>query len=69
MLSDETLQVFLDNKNDIAKLRECFVGFWRLDDTEAVKNVVEQQEAYVMKPQREGGDWLLQLLLQEDYYM
>ncbi|GKC89708.1 glutathione synthetase, chloroplastic-like protein [Tanacetum coccineum] len=34
---------FLDNKDDIAKLRECFVGFWRQYDTQAVKNVVEQR--------------------------
>nr|GEZ67922.1 glutathione synthetase, chloroplastic [Tanacetum cinerariifolium] len=50
------LERFLDNKDDIAKLRACFAGLWSLDDTEAVKNAVEQPEAYVMKPQREGGD-------------
>ncbi|GKB38208.1 glutathione synthetase, chloroplastic [Tanacetum coccineum] len=49
------LERFLDNKDDIAKLRACFAGLWSLDDTEAVKNAVEQPEAYVMKPQREGG--------------
>ncbi|GKC45244.1 glutathione synthetase, chloroplastic [Tanacetum coccineum] len=50
---------FLDNKDDIAKLRDYFVGFWHQDDTEAVKNVVEQPEAYVMKPQREGGSTVI----------
>nr|GEW92964.1 glutathione synthetase, chloroplastic-like [Tanacetum cinerariifolium] len=33
------IEWFLDNKDDIAKLQECFVGFWRLDDTKAVKNL------------------------------
>ncbi|PWA59996.1 glutathione synthetase [Artemisia annua] len=49
------LERFLDNKEDIAKLRACFAGLWSLDDTEAVKNAIEQPDAYVMKPQREGG--------------
>nr|GEW66037.1 transcription repressor MYB5-like [Tanacetum cinerariifolium] len=40
---------FLDNKDDIPKLRECFVILWHQDDTEAIKNAVEQPEAYVMK--------------------
>ncbi|KAI3747404.1 hypothetical protein L6452_09860 [Arctium lappa] len=46
---------FLENKDDIAKLRACFAGLWSLDDSNAVKNAIEQPGAYVMKPQREGG--------------
>ncbi|KAI3798533.1 hypothetical protein L1987_33810 [Smallanthus sonchifolius] len=49
------LERFLENKDDIAKLRECFAGLWSLDDSDAVKNAIQQPEAYVMKPQREGG--------------
>lgn len=46
---------FLDNKDDIAKLQACFAGLWSLDDSNAVKNAIEQPGAFVMKPQREGG--------------
>ncbi|MFS7991111.1 putative glutathione synthase [Helianthus anomalus] len=46
---------FLENKDDIVKLRGCFAGLWSLDDSDAVKNAIQQPEAYVMKPQREGG--------------
>nr|XP_043632126.1 glutathione synthetase, chloroplastic-like isoform X2 [Erigeron canadensis] len=49
------LERFFENKDDIAKLRECFAGLWSLDDSDAVKNAIEQPRAYVMKPQREGG--------------
>ncbi|KAD7478408.1 hypothetical protein E3N88_01544 [Mikania micrantha] len=49
------LERFLENKDDIAKLRECFAGLWSLDDSDAVKNAIQQPGAYVMKPQREGG--------------
>lgn len=46
---------FLDNKDDIAKLRKCFAGLWSLDESEIVKDAIERPELYVMKPQREGG--------------
>lgn len=49
------LERFLENKDDISKLRACFAGLWSLDDSDAVKNAIEQPGAYVMKPQREGG--------------
>ncbi|KAI3794579.1 hypothetical protein L1987_37211 [Smallanthus sonchifolius] len=49
------LERFLENKDDIAKLRGCFAGLWSLDDSDAVKNAIQQPGAYVMKPQREGG--------------
>lgn len=49
------LERFLDNKDDIAKLQACFAGLWSLDDSNAVKNAIEQPGAFVMKPQREGG--------------
>ncbi|KAM0038763.1 putative glutathione synthase [Helianthus debilis subsp. tardiflorus] len=49
------LERFLENKDDIEKLRGCFAGLWSLDDSDAVKNAIRQPEAYVMKPQREGG--------------
>ncbi|XP_076883778.1 glutathione synthetase, chloroplastic-like [Bidens hawaiensis] len=49
------LERFLENKEHIAKLRKCFAGLWSLDDKDAVKNAIQQPEAYVMKPQREGG--------------
>ncbi|KAK1410758.1 hypothetical protein QVD17_37297 [Tagetes erecta] len=49
------LERFLENKDDVAKLRKCFAGLWSLDDLDAVKNAIHQPEGYVMKPQREGG--------------
>ncbi|KFK26472.1 hypothetical protein AALP_AA8G253600 [Arabis alpina] len=49
------LERFLDNKEDIAKLRNCFAGLWSLDDPEIVKKAIEKPELFVMKPQREGG--------------
>ncbi|KMT13561.1 hypothetical protein BVRB_4g083360 [Beta vulgaris subsp. vulgaris] len=49
------LERFLDNKDDIAKVRKCFAGLWSLDDTEVILDAIEKPELYVMKPQREGG--------------
>ena len=46
---------FLDNKDDIAKLRKCFAGLWSLDDSQIVNDAIERPGLYVMKPQREGG--------------
>ncbi|KAI5424258.1 glutathione synthetase, chloroplastic [Lathyrus oleraceus] len=49
------LERFLENKDDIAKMRECFAGLWSLDDSDIVKKAIEKPEIFVMKPQREGG--------------
>lgn len=49
------LERFLENKDDIAKLRKCFAGLWSLDESEIVKDAIERPGLYVMKPQREGG--------------
>ncbi|KAL9235073.1 hypothetical protein vseg_009869 [Gypsophila vaccaria] len=49
------LERFLDNKEDIAKLRKCFAGLWSLDDSKVIADAIERPELYVMKPQREGG--------------
>ncbi|CAH2044550.1 unnamed protein product [Thlaspi arvense] len=49
------LERFLDNEEDIAKLRKCFAGLWSLDDPEIIKKAIEKPELFVMKPQREGG--------------
>lgn len=46
---------FLDNKDDIAKVRKCFAGLWSLEDWSIVKDAIERPGLYVMKPQREGG--------------
>ncbi|OVA04422.1 Glutathione synthase [Macleaya cordata] len=46
---------FLENKDDIAKLRKCFAGLWSLDDSNAMKDAIERPELFVLKPQREGG--------------
>ncbi|KAG6646064.1 hypothetical protein CIPAW_08G167300 [Carya illinoinensis] len=51
----DVLERFLDNKEDIAKLRKCFAGLWSLDDPNIVKEAIERPELFVMKPQREGG--------------
>ncbi|XP_039062832.1 glutathione synthetase, chloroplastic isoform X2 [Hibiscus syriacus] len=49
------LERFLDNKDDIAKLRKCFAGLWSLVDLDIIKEAIEKPELFVMKPQREGG--------------
>nr|CAB3466053.1 unnamed protein product [Digitaria exilis] len=49
------LERFLENKEDIAKLRKCFAGLWSLDDEEIIKTAIEKPELFVLKPQREGG--------------
>ncbi|KAJ4877686.1 hypothetical protein Rs2_42704 [Raphanus sativus] len=49
------LERFMDNKDDIAKLRKCFAGLWSLDDQEIIKKAIGKPELFVMKPQREGG--------------
>ena len=56
---------FLDNKEDIAKLRRCFAGLWSLDDSKVISDAIEKPELYVMKPQREGGG--ITINLQIDY--
>ncbi|XP_050381223.1 glutathione synthetase, chloroplastic [Argentina anserina] len=49
------LERFLDDKQDIAKLRKCFAGLWSLDESDIVRKAIESPELFVMKPQREGG--------------
>ncbi|XP_022739963.1 glutathione synthetase, chloroplastic-like [Durio zibethinus] len=49
------LERFLENKEDIAKLRKCFAGLWSLDDLDITRKAIEKPELFVMKPQREGG--------------
>ncbi|KAM3219026.1 glutathione synthetase, chloroplastic [Capsicum chacoense] len=49
------LERFLENKDDIAKLRKCFAGLWSLDESDTVNDAIEKPGLYVMKPQREGG--------------
>ncbi|XP_078446753.1 glutathione synthetase, chloroplastic-like isoform X1 [Wolffia australiana] len=49
------LERFLDNKDDMKKLRHCFAGLWSLDDSEILKQATEKPELFVLKPQREGG--------------
>ncbi|KAL0358597.1 UNVERIFIED_CONTAM: Glutathione synthetase, chloroplastic [Sesamum angustifolium] len=51
----EALSRFLENKDDIAKVRKCFAGLWSLDDSRIVKDAIQRPGLYVMKPQREGG--------------
>lgn len=46
---------FLENKDDIVKVRKCFAGLWSLEDSSIVKDAIERPGLYVMKPQREGG--------------
>lgn len=50
---------FLDNAEDIAKLRNCFAGLWSLYDADAVKSAIEKPDLFVLKPQREGGGYVL----------
>ncbi|KAK9137125.1 hypothetical protein Sjap_007719 [Stephania japonica] len=52
---DNVLERFLENKDDIAKLRKCFAGLWNLDNSNVIDNAVERPDLFVLKPQREGG--------------
>ncbi|RVX18897.1 Glutathione synthetase, chloroplastic [Vitis vinifera] len=54
---------FLENKDDIAKLRKCFAGLWSLDDSNIIKEAIERPEVFVMKPQREGGGLIIDKLI------
>ncbi|CAI9102306.1 OLC1v1000553C2 [Oldenlandia corymbosa var. corymbosa] len=49
------LERFVENKDDITKLRKCFAGLWSLDESHIVNDAIERPGLYVMKPQREGG--------------
>lgn len=49
------LERFLENKDDIEKLRKCFTGLWSLDDARVMQDAIERPELFVLKPQREGG--------------
>ncbi|KAM0913042.1 hypothetical protein ACQ4PT_012407 [Festuca glaucescens] len=49
------LERFLENKEEIANLRQCFAGLWSLDDEDVVKSAMENPDLFVLKPQREGG--------------
>ncbi|KAJ4719526.1 Glutathione synthetase [Melia azedarach] len=49
------LERFLDNKEDVARVRKCFAGLWSLDDPEIVNKAIERPDLYIVKPQREGG--------------
>ena len=54
---------FLENKDDIGKLRKCFAGLWSLDDSNIIKEAIERPEVFVMKPQREGGGIIIDKLI------
>lgn len=49
------LERFLENEEDICKLRKCFAGLWSLDEPNVVKDATERPQLFVLKPQREGG--------------
>ncbi|KAK1603095.1 hypothetical protein QYE76_017810 [Lolium multiflorum] len=49
------LERFLENKEEIANLRQCFAGLWSLDDEDVVKSAMDNPDLFVLKPQREGG--------------
>lgn len=58
---DSTKNSFLENKDDIAKVRKCFAGLWNLEDSSIVKDAIERPGLYVMKPQREGGGMISEI--------
>ncbi len=48
-------QILPDDAERIARLRGCFAGLWPLSDQQAAEAALEAPDAYVLKPQREGG--------------
>ncbi|WVZ50112.1 hypothetical protein U9M48_001399 [Paspalum notatum var. saurae] len=55
LAKSNVLERFIDNKEDIAKLRKSFAGLWSLDNEEIVQLAIEKPDLFVLKPQREGG--------------
>jgi len=55
------LERFVTSRSDAELLRACFAGLWGLDDleeastAEVLEAAAEDPDAYVLKPQREGG--------------
>ncbi|KAJ7548077.1 hypothetical protein O6H91_08G116300 [Diphasiastrum complanatum] len=52
------LERFLQGKESIEKVRSCFAGLWGLEgegSTEIINKAIENPDAFVLKPQREGG--------------
>ncbi|KAI4367867.1 hypothetical protein MLD38_016490 [Melastoma candidum] len=49
------LERFLEDKEDVEKIRKCFAGLWSLEDADIVEKAIKNPEFFVMKPQREGG--------------
>eukprot|EP00250_Pteridium_aquilinum_P001310 c11521_g1_i1 orf=94-1761(+) len=52
------LERFVEKADDACNLRKCFAGLWGFDDnkeTEIIKDAIVNPEAFVLKPQREGG--------------
>eukprot|EP01125_Pyxidicula_operculata_P011709 TRINITY_DN3836_c0_g1_i3.p1 TRINITY_DN3836_c0_g1~~TRINITY_DN3836_c0_g1_i3.p1 ORF type:complete len:309 (-),score=30.76 TRINITY_DN3836_c0_g1_i3:258-1184(-) len=57
------LAKFVDSKEDMAEMQSCFAGLYSLDPKdnpqEIIQKAINDNYAYVMKPQREGGGNLL----------
>ncbi|KAJ2203092.1 Glutathione synthetase, partial [Coemansia sp. RSA 518] len=52
---------FIDDAETAARVRECFVGLYPLDNTsqgmQATRMALHEPHKYVVKPQREGGGY------------
>jgi hypothetical protein len=46
---------FLNNKSDIEKVWNWFMGLWSSENENIVSDAIESPELFVLKPQREGG--------------
>ncbi|KAK9799355.1 hypothetical protein WJX73_010807, partial [Symbiochloris irregularis] len=61
LASTDVLQRFLGDQSDVELLQDCFAGLWGLDNLEQeqtkaiLQEAQEHPEAFVLKPQREGG--------------
>ncbi|KAG2620310.1 glutathione synthetase, chloroplastic-like isoform X1 [Panicum virgatum] len=55
LAKENVLERFLDNKDDIERVRQCFAGLWSLENDSIVMSAIESPELFVLKPQREGG--------------
>ncbi|KAI5081752.1 hypothetical protein GOP47_0001495 [Adiantum capillus-veneris] len=52
------LERFVENVDDASFIRKCFAGLWGFDenrDMEKIKEAIANPDAFVLKPQREGG--------------
>ena len=56
LVDEKILQKYVQTKEEEILLKEVFTGIWDLENNEEmIQNAIKNPEAFVVKPQREGG--------------